>query len=172
MIAYYFGDRSGLHEAMFQRVLDRVTDQVRRLVEQQRSEGGDDRLEDLVRIHVSALDADPWLAKLIARDVLTPADSPSHPRLADRLESGPLELIVHWIEEEQLRGVVRTDLDPRLLAVSIASLAVFPYLILPLAGGPGDRLGLELDDRFASRLIEHNLQILTHGIRARSENEG
>lgn len=168
MIAYYFGDRNGLHEAMFQRVLDRVTDQVRNLVARERSEGGGNRLEDLVRIHVSALAADPWLAKLIARDVLAQADSAAHNRLADRFEGGPIELIERWIEEEQSQGVVREDLDPRLLAISIASLSAFPYLMLPVLG---ERLGIELDEAFAARLIDHNQKILTDGIRARSEDE-
>ncbi|MBW2427063.1 MAG: TetR/AcrR family transcriptional regulator [Deltaproteobacteria bacterium] len=167
MIAYYFGDRTGLHEAMFRRVLNRVTEQVRSLVAQERSGGETSRLEDLVRIHVSALAADPWLAKLIARDLLAPADSALRNRLADRFEGGPIELIERWIAEEQAQGVVRRDLDPRLLAISIASLSAFPYLMLPLVG---EHLGLELDEAFAARLIDHNQKILTDGIRARSED--
>ena len=29
MVAYYFGDRQGLYEAMFQRIFDRITEQAR-----------------------------------------------------------------------------------------------------------------------------------------------
>jgi len=90
MIAYYFGDRDGLHEAMFERAFDRVTAQVRALLEPSqpecelesesepaaRSEASGasgaapdaagpsvagDRLDELIRIHARTLAADPWL---------------------------------------------------------------------------------------------------------------
>ncbi|MHA7836366.1 MAG: TetR/AcrR family transcriptional regulator [bacterium] len=170
MIAYYFGDREGLHEAMFQRAFERVTEQVRSLLEQQTSgrheDETHDRLDELIRIHVMSLAADPWLPKLIARDVLSADDSPLRVRAAERLRSGPVPIIVRWIEEEQARGLLRSDLDPRLMAISIASLAVFPFLAIPLVGS---RLGLELDDTGVLGLIEHNRKVLSQGIRALTE---
>jgi AcrR family transcriptional regulator len=164
MIAYYFGDREGLHEAMFQRAFDRVTDAVRRLVEAEASGDGEDRLDELIRIHVSALAADPWLAQLIARDVLASVDSPIRRRAAERLGTGPLQLVVGWIEEEQRRGLLREDLDPRLVAVSIASLCAFPFLMLPVVG---ETIGLELDVALADRWIEHVRALVDRGIRTR-----
>ena len=172
MIAYYFGDREGLHEAMFQRAFDRLTEQVRTLIEQERREGDDqdegDRLDELVRIHVSALAADPWLPKLIVRDVLASPDAPLRKRPAEWLARGPIRPIVRWLEEEQTRGLLRADLDPRLMAISIASLSGFPFLMLPLAG---EQLGIELDDAFAARLIEHNQRLLARGLRARPKED-
>ena len=51
--------------------------------------------------------------------------------------------------------------------MTMASLAGFPFLILPLVG---ERIGLELDDEFPTRLIEHNRKLLDFGLRAQTEN--
>ena len=189
MIAYYFGDREGLHEAMFERAFERVTEQVRALLEPDLELGPDepepepeepeaapeaasapaslpaagDRLDELIRIHARALAADPWLPKLIARDILSAGDTGMRERAAERLRRGPVPIIVRWIEEEQASGRLRSDLDARWLAISIASLTVFPFLALPIVG---DRLGIELDEVGVLRLIEHNRQLLDRGVRA------
>ncbi len=185
MIAYYFGDREGLHEAMFERAFERVTEQVRALLEpgteHQPDElaepdakpeaarlsapmsGAGDRLDELIRIHAKALAADPWLPKLIARDILFAGDTGMRERAAERLRRGPVPIIVRWIEEEQARGRLRVDLDARWLAISIASLTAFPFLALPVVG---DGLGIELDGEGVLRLIEHNRQLLDRGVRA------
>ena len=70
------------------------------------------------------------------------------------------------LEEEQARHEIRGDYDPRLLALTIASLAGFPFLLLPLVG---EHLGLQLDDDLPDRLIAHNQKFLSHALRARSE---
>jgi TetR/AcrR family transcriptional regulator len=164
MIAYYFGDRRGLYEAMFQRAFERVHAQVEALFAAE--EGGGDRLDELVRIQVAALAADPWLPQLIIREVLAAADPDVHERFARRVGDGPLLRMIRWLEEEQARGVLRADLDPKLTAITLASLTAFPFLMLPILG---ERIGVKLDAAFPARLIEHNQRLLTHGIRARAE---
>jgi len=166
MISYYFGDRQGLYEAMFQRAFDRVGERVQALIKDPSRSGGD-RLDELVRIQVEAIAADPWLPQLIMREVLARAESPSRAHFAKSVGGGPLMLMVRWLEEEQQRGVLRSDFDPRMMAITLASLSVFPFLMLPIVG---DEIGLELDESFPARLIEHNQKFLAHGLRARSEN--
>ena len=79
---------------------------------------------------------------------------------------GPLMLMVQWLTEEQDRGVLRSDFDPRMMAMTIASVSVFPFLMLPVVG---DEIDLEVDETFPRRLIEHNQKFLAHALRARSE---
>ena len=168
MIAYYFGDRSGLYEAMFQRGFERVSAQVQNLLAEGESSGGD-RLDELLRIQVAALTADPWLPQLILREVLAAPHPQVHDGFADRFGAGPLTLMIRWLEEEQERGVLRADLDPQLMVMTLVSLSTFPLLMLPILG---DRIGVQLDAAFPDRLIEHNRKLLAHGIRARSEESG
>jgi TetR/AcrR family transcriptional regulator len=166
MISYYFGDRQGLYEAIFERALNRVSEQVVALLEDE-TRAGSDRLDELIRIHVTAIAADPWLPKLIIREVLAKTDSSLKNAVADRVGQGPMRLMIRWIEEEQVRGILRADLDPRLMAMTLASLSAFPFLMVPIIG---EEMGVSLDDEFPARLIEHNQKLLARGIRAHSED--
>jgi TetR/AcrR family transcriptional regulator len=166
MIAYYFGDRQGLYEAMFQRAFDRVGERVQALIQDGPERPGGDRLDELVRIQVESIAADPWLPQLIVREVLARAESPSRAYFAKSVGSGPLMLMVGWLEEEQERGVLRPDFDPRMMAMTLASLSTFPFLMLPIVG---EEIGLEIDETFPARLIEHNQKFLACGLRAQSE---
>jgi len=62
--------------------------------------------------------------------------------------------------------VLRADLDPKMLTVTVVSMSAFPFMLLPIIG---DEIGLSLDDEFPDRLIEHNQRLLARGIRALSE---
>ena len=66
----------------------------------------------------------------------------------------------------EAQGILRSDLDPRLMAITLASLSAFPFVMLPIIG---DEVGLSLDDDFPARLIEHNQRLLARGIRASTE---
>ena len=167
MIAYYFGDRQGLYEAMFARAFERVGDQVRTLMQDPEREGSD-RLDEFVRIQVAAIAADPWLPNLIVREVLAQAESPSRTRFAQSVGGGPLQLMIRWLEDEQKRGMLRPDFDPRMMAMTIASVSAFPFLMLPVVG---EEIGLELNDDFPNRLIEHNQKFIAQGLRAQTEND-
>ena len=167
MISYYFGDRDGLYEAMFGRAFERISEKVAAVMAD-RLRSGRDRIDDLVAIQVKAIAADPWLPKLVMREVLARNGSPMQEFVSDAVAKGPLQMMVDWIEQEQERHEIRSDYDPRMLAMTIASLTGFPFLMLPLVG---DRLGLELDDEFPDRLIAHNQKLLSNALRAHTEEE-
>jgi TetR/AcrR family transcriptional regulator len=167
MISYYFGDRDGLYEAMFGRAFERISEKVAAVMADP-LRSGRDRIDDLVAIQVKAIAADPWLPKLVMREVLARNGSPMQEFVSDAVAKGPLQMMVDWIEEEQERHEIRSDYDPRMLAMTIASLTGFPFLMLPLVG---DRLGLELDDEFPDRLIAHNQKLLSNALRAHTEEK-
>jgi len=165
MISYYFGDRQGLYEAMFQRAFDRIGERIRALMQDPKPSGGD-RIDELIRVQVESIAADPSISKLIVREVLARAESPSRAQFAENVGRGPLMLMVRWLEEEQERGVLRSDFDPRMMAMTLISLSAFPFLMLPIVG---EEIGLDLDEKFPARLIEHNQKFLARGLRARTE---
>jgi len=167
MISYYFGDRQGLYEAMFQSAFDRISSQVRELIGDPERTGGS-RLDELVRIQVTAIAADPWLPRLVMSEVLLHADSPMAAVVAESIAQGPFGQMIQWLEEEQAKHVIREDFDPRMLAMTIVSLTGFPFLMLPLVG---DQIGLQLDDDFPDRLIRHNQKFLAYALRAPTEDE-
>ena len=163
MISYYFGDRRGLYEAMFERATGRLSDELSAALST--LPAGADAIETMIRLHSAALAADPGLPQLLAREVLAQQGN-LRSAFAETVGDGPLKLMLEAIEEAIERGVLRSDLDPALCVLSIASMSVFPYLMAPVLG---DRLGIVLDDAFRQRLVEHNLALIARGLRAREE---
>jgi len=163
MISYYFGDRRGLYEAMFERATGRLSNQLSAALNTLPS--GADAIETMIRLHSAALAADPWIPQLLAREVLA-KEGNLRTSFAERVGEGPLRLMLEAIEEAIERGVLRSDLDPALCVLSLASMSVFPYLVAPVLG---DQLGIVLDDDFRRRLVEHNLALIARGLRAREE---
>lgn len=167
MIAYYFGDRRGLYDAMLTRAIDRVGERVRGFLEQEGS-FEKDGIEGLVRMQIAGMASDPWLPRLLLREILTATDPTARARLVELIGDKPIGQMIEWLDASKARGSLRGDLDTKLTALTLGSLAAFPFLILPTLG---ERIGVSIDDAFPGRLIEHNLKLLTQGIRARPEDE-
>ena len=162
MIAYYFGDRQGLYDAMFQRAFDRIAQRMLDLLDGL-PDDADDRLDQLLRLHVSTVAADPLLPKLILRELLSGSKSVVKTELAGRVGRGPMRTMIQRIEEEQARGILRADLDPAMMAMTLAGISAFPFLLLPIFG---EEIGLTIDASYPERLIEHNQRLLSGGLRA------
>ena len=165
MISYYFGDRRGLHEAMFQRAIAAVAAEFEAAVAHPEQEG--DPLDALLRIHATAMAANPWLPRLIAREVLG-SEAGFRDRFQAFVGDRPLDVLTDAVDRAIERGHLRCDLDPRLCVITLLSLSVFPFL-----GGPilSEALDLPLDDVFRDRLIAHNREILSRGLRAPASEE-
>ena len=161
MIAYYFGDRRGLHEAMFQRAIAAVAQELEAALS---DPGDDDVLDTLVGIHATAMSVNPWLPRVVAREILG-GDSEFRERFLALLGDGPVELLREAIRLEVERGSLRADLDPLMCLITVMSLTAFPYLTSPILS---HQLGLEFDDEFRDRLIAHNRQVIARGLRAPS----
>ncbi len=173
MISYYFKDRQGLYEAMVQRAFDRIATRIAGLAasasDEAYGEGAGDRLDELVRIQVEALSEDPWLPQLLLRELLANPDETVRESLGDRMSGGPLKVMTEWLRGEQERGVLRSDFDPALMALTVSSLTAFPFLMVSLIG---KKIGLAEGEEFAAHLAAHNQKFLAHGLRAPAkENE-
>lgn len=165
MISYYFGDREGLEEAMSQRALDELTSEFAKAIAER---GPDtDVLDMLIHVHATALSANPWLPRLVARDVLG-GDRDSRARLSSQMGQGPMQLLRNTIQEAIDSGALRADLDPDMCVLTIASTGAFPYLMAPLLA---DHLDIEFNDDFRDRLIAHNRDLLANGLRAPAQRE-
>jgi AcrR family transcriptional regulator len=147
---------------MFDRAFEKMSQQVEALLGP--AAPGDAPLDELIHVHVAALAADPWVPQLIAREVLA-RDTPLRERFRERVHEGPMTVMIRWIEAQKERGYLAGDVDPELTAMSIAALAVFPYLLVPIVGS---HIGVELNDEFRDRLVAHNQRLVSHGIRPRS----
>ncbi|HKA14630.1 MAG TPA: TetR/AcrR family transcriptional regulator [Myxococcota bacterium] len=158
MIAYYFGDKRGLYQAMLEATYQRLIERLRALLGRPASSG--DPIARLVDLQISTLADTPWLPPLLAREVLA-RESPLREFFAEQLAKGPAVLIPQMLRRAMAEGRIRDDLDPMLLMLSILGLGMVPYLMQPVAG---PALGYELDDDFRDRLVAHVQALLARGL--------
>jgi len=161
MISYYFGDRQGLHEAMSLRAFEQLSQAFEKAVAEQSPDTN--ALDTLIHVHAAALSANPWLPRLVARDILEGGGG-----LFNELGAQPLQLMQKAIQAAIERGELRSDIDPVMCVLTIASTGAFPYLVAPMLV---QHLGIELDDDFRDRLIAHNVDLITNGLRAPAHKE-
>ena len=158
MIRYYFGGKPGLYREILQGL---VPAQLRRL-EAGTGSGEGARLEEILENLVRVWAANPWIAGFVLREVLIPGG----PMRAMFLREFPERLapqVERAVQEEIRRGTLRADLDPKLLVLSMVSLAIFPFLSFALSSRV---FGVRHDEEFVARFLAHTRALLAHGAAA------
>jgi AcrR family transcriptional regulator len=159
LVNYHFGDKRGLYRAMLEQTLGPVIARAQAFSES----GAEPDLRELVRNIMRVLAEEPWVPRLIVREVL--AEEGAFRQLFARefaaKGGGRLPLI---LARERERGLVRPDLDLTLTAISIMSMTLFPFFAQPVLE---QVFGLRVDGAFAQRLAEHTVRLLFEGAGAR-----
>ena len=156
MIRYYFGSKAGLFEAMLRETLRPMQLQMQRLVE----ESSHENFLDLMRTYYKEMVKVPKFPRLIAQ-VMNMPPSEVQRELLEKVffdVAKPAQDVI--FEKLVAQGVLRKDMDPKLCRVSYISLMVFPFI------APPPLLvihGIEINEEFLNRLIEHNIQLMTEG---------
>lgn len=157
MIHYYFGNKQGLYEAVLQHALGPILARL----EAVRADPpeGEDPLPRFIRGYMRLLAENPAVPSLIVRDVLSPGGQMRETFLkgfASRGGSGVRDLV----KRAQSLGRLRADLDPDLAALSLLSMAVFPFIGRPVAG---QVLDYSLEPDRIDELAEHTLRLFYQG---------
>lgn len=163
MIAYYFGDKAGLLEAVLVTGLDEVLGALEAALD----DGGGDSapaLERFVAAELEALTSHPWIPRIMVQEVLS-KDTPLRQVFVDRFASRALALVRPAMAADLAAGRMRADLDPRLVILSVIGMCVFPFLAEPLLG---PLVGYRIDDDFAGEFVPHTLALLARGLGAES----
>ncbi|UPR52494.1 TetR/AcrR family transcriptional regulator [Vibrio cyclitrophicus] len=156
MIRYYFGSKAGLFEAMLRETLRPMQLQMQRLVE----ESSHENFLDLMRTYYKEMVKVPKFPRLIAQ-VMNMPPSEVQRELLEKVfldVAKPAQDVIFEKLVEQ--GVLRKEMDPKLCRVSYISLMVFPFIAPPPLLAIH---GIELNEEFLNRLIEHNIQLMTEG---------
>jgi AcrR family transcriptional regulator len=155
MIHYYFDDKAGLHGAMLADAMAPVLQGLDRLAASPRELAP----ADFIDLYMRTLSARPWLPRLLIREVL-----PENGRLREvffaQVASRVAAVIPALIKRSQADGAMRSELDPMLVAVSLASLAIFPFLAADVLRPV---LGIDYEGDFVERLIVHTRDVFLNG---------
>jgi AcrR family transcriptional regulator len=156
MIRYYFGGKPGLYREMLQGVLQPARMTLDAISAPQSLPQLAEVLESMTR----AWAANPWVAGFVVREVLAP-DGPMRAMFLREFPERLTPAVERMVEGEIAAGNLRADLDPRMLVLSIVSLAIFPFLTLPLTTRV---FGVRNDEEFVGRFLRHTTDLLTRGV--------
>jgi TetR/AcrR family transcriptional regulator len=160
MIAYYFGGKPGLYEAVLEETLSPFLAKLRSLAEQSRGDIGD--IRGVLEGYTRTLAANPWIPQLLVREVLFESGR-FRERFIRQFASRGGNLLSRLVQHEIDAGQLRRDLDPALTALSLIGMALFPFISYPVAR---EVFGLEMNDTLVQRLIEHHIRLFLQGAEA------
>ena len=152
MVNYYFGSKRALLEQVMERSLEPLASAIAQMRQAGAAPAG-----AIARLLLDTLGAHPNLAMLMVREVMLPGGVMRErflERMAPRLGGSLPELLAR----EQAAGRVRSDLDPRIAALLLLALAVFPFIGRGIAetglGVTYDRAGLDELERHVEAVLE------------------
>lgn len=156
MIRYYFANKEGLFEAMVRDTMKPVQEKIRQLLEESSQQG----LMEVMRAYYRTMVQIPRFPKLMLQVMnMGPKDERRVVLEKIFMESAKpaLDLIFNRMLEN---GAIRSGMEPTLCRFTFVSLMVFPFI------APTAMLkfhGVEINEQFLNRLLEHNINVLTQG---------
>jgi AcrR family transcriptional regulator len=161
MIHYYFENKVGLFRAMLQEAIEPFGRMLSGAVSGESDRQPPD-LATLINGHIRMAASNAWIAPLIVNEVL-PEDGQFRAAFVRDIASRLLPMLVELLDRGRKDGKFRSDIDPRLTALSIVSLNMFPLISRPITG---PLLGFKLEGEDLDRLIGHTTRLLLEGIGA------
>ncbi|EKO3540339.1 TetR/AcrR family transcriptional regulator [Vibrio fluvialis] len=156
MIRYYFGSKGGLFETMLRETLAPMKEQIDHLL----ADSNHQNLTEVMRTYYREMIKVPHFPRLIMQVMQMPP-SELQRQLIEKVILDVTKPVQDMMFQKLIqRGVVRPDVDPQLCRVSYISLMVFPF-IAPRALMAVH--GIELNEEFLDRLIEHNIRLMEQG---------
>ena len=157
MIHYYFGSKEGLYEAM---LADTFAPLMERLDTVLASTDEAGALRDFFKLYMHTLGSNPWMPSLMLREVVAEGGR-LRGWFVRQFASRDGGLLARLIEREQAAGRIRADADPTLTALSMVSLAVFPFVAMPVAP---EASGMRVKTGYLDRLIDQTERLFLQGV--------
>lgn len=157
MIHYYFGNKLGLFRAMLDAAIAPLRERVAVLLLQK--DGALD-VPSLIATQMRTLATHSWIPSFILNEVLVERGR-FRATFIREIASRQLPLVIELLERGRASGALRQDLNPKLAALSLLSLCVFPFLTRPVSA---TALGLKYEGAELEHLIEHTARLFVRGI--------
>jgi AcrR family transcriptional regulator len=158
MIHYYFDNKAGLYAAM---LADSFTPLMHRISSIVGSADEPAALKDFLSVYMRSLGSNPWMPPLILREVVAEG---GHLRgwFIQQFAAPGGGLLTLLVQREQSAGRIRADADPTLTALSLLSLAVFPFVAMPVTR---ELTGLRIKEGYLDRLVAHTERLFLEGLK-------
>jgi TetR/AcrR family transcriptional regulator len=156
MIRYYFGGKPGLYREILQGVLQPA----RETLDAMAADRAPPQISQVLANMARTWAANPWIAGFIVREVLVP-DGPMRAMFLREFPERLVPIVERIVQSEIERGKLRPEIDPQLLALSMVSLAIFPFIAYPVTSRV---FGVRNDEEFVGRFLRHTIELLVRGV--------
>lgn len=163
MVAYYFGDKEGLLQAVLETALERLVEAIREALAGVAAEAA---VPGFIRAYLGVINAHPWIPRILVQEVIA-RDSPLRQVFARRLAADVLPLVPPVLERAVATGELRGDLNARFALLSLVGMCVFPYIAEPVLG---PLLGYRADAEFGRAFTEHTVDLAMGGLRGPADS--
>ena len=163
MIHYYFGSKQGLYEAMIADTFSPMFEALKNVLSAGPALNPSEPtpLRRFFDTYMRTLGANPWMPPLILREVIA-ENGKLREWFIDQFASRGGGLLTQLVAAEQAAGRIRRDLDPTLTALSMVSLAVFPFVAMPIAS---EVFGIRIKPEYLDILVAHTEKMFMQGAR-------
>jgi AcrR family transcriptional regulator len=163
MIRYYFGGKPGLYREMIEGLLAPI----RAGIDAMRAQQAEVNLPMIMANMARLWGQNPWIPGMMIREVLAP-EGPLRAIFLKDIAGKVVPMVEQIVAGEIGRGRLRADLEPRLVVLTMLSLAGFPFLTLPVSS---KLLGVTTDEEFIDRFIRHITRLFESGCAAPAVQE-
>lgn len=165
MIHYYFSNKLGLFRAMLDAAIAPLRERLAGLLLQQH---GALDISSLIAMHMRTVATHSWIPVFILNEVLVEKGR-FRATFTREIAARQLPLVIELLERGREAGAFRQDLDPKLAALSLLSLCMFPFLSKPVSSVV---LGMKYEGEELEQLIEHTARLFLLGIANPSRESG
>ncbi|WP_435104731.1 TetR/AcrR family transcriptional regulator [Arhodomonas sp. AD133] len=159
MVRYYFTDKRGLYREVIHRSAEpifRHIEAVTRTAPSQRGEAA----ARFMATYMREMAQDQWLPTLLVRDVLMPDGEFREEFVRAYAHPAGGGMLAGMAEAEIGRGHLREDLTPGLTALTLISLALFPFVARPIVSEVFD---VDITPERIERLVAHTVHLFYEG---------
>lgn len=166
MVHYYFGNKEGLYLAMLEASFAPLIAQLEVL---QENEGGSSRdaMAEFLRSYMKTLLKEPWLPNLIVREILY-QEGGLREQFIKLFGLKVDDLLLRLLEQRKQEGHRVLSLEPQLSALSLISMAAFPFIARPVVE---QVFQLTLDEKWIEDMIRNILELYYPGSTVEKHNE-
>jgi TetR/AcrR family transcriptional regulator len=131
LLYYYFADKETLYREVLGRLLTGLIAAGAKAFDQAHSP--EDAIRSLVRIQAATLASNPFVPRLIARELVDNDAEHATPHIT-KLAAEVFTRLCEMIRQGQRAGIFRSDLDPQFAAISTISQMVYFHIARPAVG--------------------------------------
>ena len=150
MVHYYFGSKEGLYFTILEESVAPLIEQIHVIQNGEKPSDGM-ALANFLQTYMTLMLNEPWLPNLIVREILY-QEGELREKFINRIASKGGKLFSGLLQQAKTDGHLPKEIQPQLGALSIISMALFPFIARPVMEKV---FNISMDENFVEQMVAH-----------------